>query len=188
MVGGRYPAEGEDGKKTASSLPVPEAATGVVPDENGDGDGGRAAAEVRGDRGGGGVRGGVGSRSGAPADGILFGVGFLGAGLRSVVFFAVVLADAADFVAAFLVAVFQPVPHTMHDRSVRALFVSHFAQRQSAVGRAAPGRLAAGREAPDAPEPPAGLAAGLDVVEVARGAAPRRLPPHVPQDVSAGAL
>lgn len=31
VVGGRYPAVREDGKKTASSLSVPEAATGGVP-------------------------------------------------------------------------------------------------------------------------------------------------------------
>jgi hypothetical protein len=100
------------------------------------------------------VRGGFGEAAGrdeplpegpgreVPFAGAFLGVGFFGAA------FDAVFPAAASFagIAGFLVAAFQPVPQAMQERSSRPLLVSHRAQRQAAVGRAA-GRLAeAGEE------------------------------------------
>lgn len=70
---------------------------------------------------------------------VRLGVGFLGAAFLGAA------VSAAGFLAVgfFAVAAFQPVPHTMQLRSVRALLVSQLEQRQSAAG------LAAGRFGPD---------------------------------------
>ncbi|MFJ9855371.1 hypothetical protein [Streptomyces sp. NPDC101150] len=117
---------------------------------------------------------------GLDEDVVFFGVGFLGAGFAEPP--EAGLADlAGDFFAAGLaagfVAAFQPVPQTRQDVSDLALLVSHLVQRQSAVGLAGDGRLAAGRGALLR----AGVAAGV-------GAGARRVLPQIVQAFAAGSL
>ncbi|WP_432002541.1 hypothetical protein [Streptomyces sioyaensis] len=83
-------------------------------------------------------------------DVVFFGVGRLGPGLAEPP--EAGLADlVGDFFAAGLaegfVAAFQLVPQTKHEVSSLRLFQSQLVQRQSAVGLAGDGRLAAGRGA-----------------------------------------
>lgn len=99
------------------------------------------------------------------------GVDFLAAGLRGTLFFPAASPEAEDFAdlgdlegfgVLFFVAAFHEVPQVRQDTSVRALYVSHSEQRQSADGHPAPpGRLAGGRGAP------VFFAAGLDAAGLA---------------------
>lgn len=128
--------------------------------------------------------------------GVLRGVLFLGGVLRGVGFLAAVAPDGGGF-AVLPRAAFQDVPHAMHDRSVRALLVSHAVQRQGVGGRPAPpGRLAAGRAAPP-PDPGffatgfapgSGFTPGFGPDLGGSGAVSRRVPPQVAQDASVGSL
>ncbi|MDR3080663.1 MAG: hypothetical protein LBV60_06995, partial [Streptomyces sp.] len=114
------------------------------------------------------------------ADVTFLGVGFLGVGFAEPPEAgpADLVGDffAADLAAGF-VAAFQPVPQTRQDASDLRLFVSHLVQRQSAVGLAGEGRLAAARGALLR----GGAAAGA-------GLGARRVLVQIVQAISAGSL